>query len=201
MATPARSPERPGGPTTIRRRVPAWLRLWPIYPAVVFLAFFFIYPATLLLVLLVLLGRSGAVNDLLTALGLVEYPVRMIYNFVGVMIGMVHALMPLCVLTMLSVMINIDTNLTKAASTLGARGGQAFWRVDLPLSVPGVAAGGLLVFITALGFFITPALLGGRKDTMLVQLIIFHIHEVLNLGFAGAISLLLLVTVLAIFLL
>ena len=75
---------------------------------------------------IVLLGRSGAVNDLLTALGLVEYPVRMIYNFVGVMIGMVHALMPLCVLTMLSVMINIDTNLTKAASTLGARGGQAF---------------------------------------------------------------------------
>ena len=283
MATLARSPERPGGPTAIRRRVPAWLRLWPVYPAVVFLAFFFVYPATLLLGLsvvddggaltaehyirlfrsdlyvkvliitlkvagwttllslvagypvayllatvrgntrnmliiwvlmpfwtsflvrtfawIVLLGRSGAVNDLLTALGLVEFPVRMIYNFVGVMIGMVHALMPLCVLTMLSVMINIDTNLTKAASTLGARGGQAFWRVYFPLSVPGVAAGGLLVFITALGFFITPALLGGRKDTMLVQLIIFHIHEVLNWGFAGAISLLLLVTVLAIFLL
>lgn len=148
---------------------------------------------------IVLLGRSGAVNDLLVALGLVEYPVRMIYNFTGVMIGMVHALMPLCVLTMLSVMINIDTNLTRAASTLGARGGQAFWRVYFPLSVPGVAAGGLLVFITALGFFITPALLGGRKDTMIVQLIIFQIHEVLNWAFAGAISLLLLVTVLAIF--
>ena len=148
---------------------------------------------------IVLLGRSGAVNDLLVALGLVEYPVRMIYNFTGVMIGMVHALMPLCVLTMLSVMINIDTNLTRAASTLGARGGQAFWRVYFPLSVPGVAAGGLLVFITALGFFITPALLGGRKDTMIVQLIIFQIHEVLNWAFAGAIALLLLVTVLAIF--
>lgn len=264
-----------------RRRRPAWLRFWPIAPAVVFLLFFFVYPATLLLGLsavgadgapsvehyvrlfqsdlyvkvllitlevagwttllslvagypvayllatvrgstrnmliiwvlmpfwtsflvrtfawIVLLGRSGAVNDLLVALGLVEYPVRMIYNFVGVMIGMVHALMPLCVLTMLSVMINIDTNLTRAASTLGARGGQAFWRVYFPLSVPGVAAGGLLVFITALGFFITPALLGGRKDTMIVQLIIFQIHEVLNWAFAGAISLLLLVTVLAIF--
>ena len=281
MTTSARLPEPPGGRAAARRRGPAWLRFWPIAPAVVFLVFFFVYPAALLLGLsavdaegaptiehyarlfrsdlyvkvllitlkvagwttllslvagypvayllatvrdntrnmliiwvlmpfwtsflvrtfawIVLLGRSGAVNDLLVALGLVEYPVRMIYNFTGVMIGMVHALMPLCVLTMLSVMINIDTNLTRAASTLGARGGQAFWRVYFPLSVPGVAAGGLLVFITALGFFITPALLGGRKDTMIVQLIIFQIHEVLNWAFAGAIALLLLVTVLAIF--
>ena len=98
---------------------------------------------------------------------------------------------------MLSVMENIDQNLTKAASTLGARGGQAFWRVYFPLSVPGVAAGGMLVFITALGFFITPALLGGARDTMIVQVIIFQIQEVLNWGFAGAVSMLLFVSVVA----
>jgi putative spermidine/putrescine transport system permease protein len=148
---------------------------------------------------MVLLGRSGAVNDLLLALDLVEFPIRMIYNFTGVMIGMVHALMPLGVLTMLSVMENIDSNLSKAGATLGGRPSQTFWRIYFPLSLPGVAAGGLLIFITALGFFITPALLGGRKETMIVQVIIFQIHEVLNWGFAGAISVLLLVTVLLIF--
>tara|TARA_Y100000294_G_scaffold9425_2_gene9001 strand:+ start:965 stop:2773 length:1809 start_codon:yes stop_codon:yes gene_type:complete len=148
---------------------------------------------------IVLLGRHGALNELLLALGIVDAPVRIIFNFTGVMIGMVHALMPLCVLTMMSVMENIDRNLVSAASTLGARGGQAFWRVYFPLSLPGVAAGGMLVFITALGFFITPALLGGARETMIVQVIIFQIHEVLNWGFAGAIAMLLLVSVLVIF--
>ena len=148
---------------------------------------------------IVLLGRHGALNELLLALGIVDAPVRIIFNFTGVMIGMVHALMPLCVLTMMAVMENIDRNLVSAASTLGARGGQAFWRVYFPLSVPGVAAGGMLVFITALGFFITPALLGGARETMIVQVIIFQIHEVLNWGFAGAIAMLLLVSVLVIF--
>ena len=148
---------------------------------------------------IVLLGRHGALNELLLALGFVDAPVRLIFNFTGVMIGMVHALMPLCVLTMLSVMENIDRNLMSAASTLGARGGQSFWRVYFPLSIPGVAAGGMLVFITSLGFFITPALLGGARDTMIVQVIIFQIQEVLNWGFAGAIAMLLLVAVLLIF--
>ena len=148
---------------------------------------------------IVLLGRHGALNELLLALGIVDAPVRIIFNFTGVMIGMVHALMPLCVLTMMAVMENIDRNLVSAASTLGARGGQAFWRVYFPLSLPGVAAGGMLVFITALGFFITPALLGGARETMIVQVIIFQIHEVLNWGFAGAIAMLLLVSVLVIF--
>ncbi len=148
---------------------------------------------------LVLLGRKGALNDLMLTLGIVEYPVKIIYNFTGVMIGMVHALMPLCVLTMLAVMENIDKNLTSAASTLGARGGQAFWRIYFPLSLPGVAAGGLLIFITSLGFFITPALLGGAKDTMIVQVIIFQVDSMLNWSFAGAISMFLLVTVLIFF--
>jgi putative spermidine/putrescine transport system permease protein len=78
---------------------------------------------------IVLLGRQGTINDWLQQLGIVDAPVKLIYNFAGVMIGMVHALMPLAVVTMLAVMRNIDESLPKAASTLGARDGQSFWRV------------------------------------------------------------------------
>jgi putative spermidine/putrescine transport system permease protein len=141
---------------------------------------------------MILLGRNGAVNHLLLALGVTDAPVSLIYNFTGVMIGMVHAMMPLAILTMVSVMQNIDTTLVKAAHTLGARGGQAFWRIYFRLSLPGVAAAGLLVFITALGFFITPALLGGARETMISQVIITVIQELLNWRFAGALSLVLL---------
>ncbi|HEV2546855.1 MAG TPA: ABC transporter permease subunit [Stellaceae bacterium] len=141
---------------------------------------------------MILLGRNGAVNRLLTALGIIDAPLSLIFNFTGVMIGMVHAMMPLAILAMLSVMQNIDMTLVKAARTLGARGGQSFWRIYFRLSLPGLAAAGLLVFITALGFFITPALLGGRRETMLAQVIISVIQEVLNWRFAGALSVVLL---------
>ena len=142
---------------------------------------------------MILLGRNGAVNRLLIALGVTEAPVALIFNFTGVMIGMVHAMMPLGILAMLSVMQRIDTNLVSAARTLGARGGQAFWRIYFPLSLPGVAAGGLLVFITALGFFITPALLGGRREIMISQVIISVVQELMNWRFAGALSVMLLI--------
>jgi putative spermidine/putrescine transport system permease protein len=123
----------------------------------------------------------------------------MLFNMTGVMVGMVHALMPLAVLTMLSVMENIDRNLMPAASTLGARGGQAFWRIYFPLSLPGVAAAGLLVFITAIGFFITPALLGSPRQTMITQVVIQQVEEMLNYPFAGAIAMLMLATALFVF--
>jgi putative spermidine/putrescine transport system permease protein len=148
---------------------------------------------------IVLLGRRGAINTTLQSLGLTDGPIDMLFNMTGVMVGMVHALMPLAVLTMLSVMETIDRNLMPAASTLGARGGEAFWRIYFPLSLPGVAAAGLLVFITALGFFITPALLGSPKQTMITQVIIQQVDEMLNYPFAGAISMLLLVASLVVF--
>ena len=148
---------------------------------------------------IVLLGRKGAVNRWLEALGIIDAPLSMIYNFTGVMIGMTHALMPLAILTMTAVMQQIPTNLVPAAGTLGARGGQAFWRIYFPLSLPGVAAAGLLVFITALGFFITPALLGGARETMITQVIIENIQSSLNWGFAGSVSMLLLVASLIVF--
>src|SRR5262249_34950482 len=90
-------------------------------------------------------------------------------------------------------------NLPKAAATLGARGGHSFWRIYFPLSLPGVAAAGLLVFISAVGFFIIPALLGGRRETMITQVIIEQVQDLMNWAFAGSISLLLLATALVVF--
>ena len=148
---------------------------------------------------IVLLGRRGAINSFLETVGLTDAPLAMLFNMTGVMVGMVHALMPLAVLSMLSVMETIDRSLMPAASTLGARGGQAFWRIYFPLSLPGVAAAGLLVFITALGFFITPALLGSPRQTMITQVVIQQVEEMLNYPFAGAIAMLLVATALFVF--
>nr|WP_245964706.1 ABC transporter permease subunit [Trinickia dinghuensis] len=148
----------------------------------------------------VLLGHNGVINWALMKLGIIHEPLNLLYSLGAVIVGMVHALMPLAILTMLSVMENVDRRLTSAAATLGARPGTVFWKVYFPLSLPGVSAGALMVFVTAIGFFITPALLGGRHETMITQLIIDQVMQALNWGFAGAISLLLLVVVLCVFL-
>ena len=148
---------------------------------------------------IVILGRNGVVNQLLTALGLQDTPTNLLYSLGAVLVGMVHALMPLAVMTMLAVMENIDRNLPRAALTLGARPGTAFWRIYFPLSMPGVAAGAIMVFVTAIGFFIFPQLLGGRKEIMITQLIIEQVQQLMNWGFAGSISVLMLVVVLAVF--
>jgi len=148
---------------------------------------------------MILLERHGVVNWALMHLGLIDQPLSLLYNLPAVLIGMVHSLMPLAILTMLSVMENIDQRLPSAAATLGARPGTVFWRVYFPLSLPGVASAALMVFVTAIGFFITPTLLGGRHDTMITQLIIDQVMQSLNWGFAGAISVLLLIVVLAVF--
>src|SRR5215204_2540573 len=150
---------------------------------------------------MILLGRNGAVNKLLVSLGITDAPLSLIFNFTGTMIGMVHAMMPLTVMAMLSVMLRLDQTLVSAARTLGARAGSAFWQIFFRMSVPGVASAGLLVFISALGFFITPALLGGRQQTMISQVIISIIQEVLNWRFASALAVLLLAASALVFLL
>lgn len=147
---------------------------------------------------LILLGRKGAINDWLATMSLIDAPLPLIYNRAGVLIGMVQALMPIAVLTMVTVMRTIDPALVGAASTLGARGGQSFWRIYLPLSMPGVAAGALLVFVLSLGFFITPALLGSGREVLIAQVIIEQIEQLLNWGFAGAVSVLFLFATLAV---
>ncbi|MCS7051664.1 MAG: ABC transporter permease, partial [Thermomicrobium sp.] len=120
---------------------------------------------------MVLLQRQGVLNRWLLEWGLIDEPLRMMYNRIGVLVGMTHVLLPFMVLPAYAVMRGIDRNLLRAAANLGASPFHAFLRVFLPLSLPGVAAGSLLVFILALGFFITPALMGGRTDMMIAQLI------------------------------
>lgn len=149
---------------------------------------------------MIVLGRNGLLNSVLTTLG-VETPPRLIFNYAGVMIGISHALLPIAILTMSAVMEGIPKDLVRAAGTLGARPGHAFLRVYLPLSMPGVAAAGLMVFISALGFFITPALLGGPRETMIAQTIIDNVQVLLNWGYASAIAMMLLLATFVIFLL
>ena len=149
---------------------------------------------------MVLLGRRGVFNSILTGLGVIDAPIRMLYNIFSVHIGMVHMMMPFMILALLGVMSGIDRSLLKVAESLGASRFQAFVRIFVPLSLPGVGAGSLLVFIFSLGFFITPALLGGRGSTMISMLIEQQV-SLLNWGFASALSLLLLVVTVLFFLL
>ncbi len=139
---------------------------------------------------LIILGRNGVLNRLLLAAGLIDHPLGLLHGRGGVMVGMVQAMLPLAVLTMLPVMLAIDRRLNDAARTLGASSVQAFWRVFFHLALPGLAAAGLLVFISALGYFITPALLGGPHDTMLAQLIITEVQEMMDWNFGGALAVL-----------
>jgi putative spermidine/putrescine transport system permease protein len=146
---------------------------------------------------MVLLGRNGLVNQWLVALGLAERPLPLLYNQAGVLIGMSYILLPFMVLTLFSVMRGIDPALVRAAHSLGASRFQAFRRVFLPLSLPGVAGGALLVFILSLGFFITPALMGGPGDIMIAMLIEREVEITLNWSFASALAVILLALTLA----
>lgn len=141
---------------------------------------------------MVLLGRNGVVNQSLTWLGLTDAPLPLLYNTGGVFIGMTYVLLPYMVLTVYSVMRGIDPALVRAAHSLGASRWQAFRKVFLPLSRPGIAGGTLLVFILSLGFFITPALMGGPSDVMIAMLIEREVEFTLNWSFASALAVILL---------
>lgn len=137
---------------------------------------------------LVLLQRNGVVNQLLQALGLIREPLSLVYNELGVYVGMIHILLPYMILSLYGVMRGIDPTLLRAAASLGAGEWQAFRRVYVPLSLPGVAAGSVMLFVLGLGFFITPALLGGGKVTMVAVLIEANVREALNWPLAAALS-------------
>lgn len=149
---------------------------------------------------LVLLQRNGVVNQLLRGLGLIREPIPLVYNELGVYVGMVHILLPFMVLSLYGVLRGIDPTLLRAAANLGATDWQAFWRVFFPLSLPGVTAGSTLLFAVGLGFFITPALLGGGKVTLIAMLIEANVRETLDWPLAAALSALLLLTTLAVLL-
>jgi putative spermidine/putrescine transport system permease protein len=130
----------------------------------------------------VLLRRAGLVNALLLATGLIRRPLPLMWNEFGVVLGMVHAMLPYGILPLAAQMGGIDPRLAAAARGLGAGRAQAFRRVFLPLSLPGVAGAGVLVFIFSLGFYVTPALLGGGRVTMLAEYIALQIQSLVRWG-------------------
>jgi putative spermidine/putrescine transport system permease protein len=140
-----------------------------------------------------LLGRDGAVNQSMIALGFWGSPAPMMHNTVGVLVGMVHIMVPFMILSIYSVMRGIDNSLLRAAESLGARPIVSHATVYLPLAMPGVAAGALLVFIFSIGFYITPALLGSPQDIWIAMLVEMQVNQVLNWNFGAAIALVLLV--------
>jgi ABC-type spermidine/putrescine transport system permease subunit I len=148
---------------------------------------------------IIVLQRNGVLNSILEHFGLIDTPWKLLHNRFGVIVGMTHIFVPYIVFPIYSVMMGMDLNLEKAAQNLGAGRWQTFWRVTFPLSLPGIGAGALLVFIMALGFFITPALLGGRKDQMLSNLIQIQVVDLLNWPFASAMSVILLAVTLIVF--
>jgi putative spermidine/putrescine transport system permease protein len=150
---------------------------------------------------MVLLGTNGILNKTLQALQVIAEPIKILYTFNGVVIGMAYVMLPLAVLTLESVMRNVDPNVMRAAHNLGASKAQAFWRIFFPLTLPGVAGGALLVFITSLGYYITPTLLGGPKDAVIAMLIARQVEYSMNWGFASSLAVLLLATTLVGFLL
>jgi len=148
---------------------------------------------------MVLLQREGIINSILLKLGVISAPLKMMFNPIGVVIGMVHILLPFMILPLLAVMKGIDRNLLKAAENLGARPAVAWWKVFFPLSLPGIGAGSVLVFMMGIGFFITPSLLGGPKDIMISMAIEAQVNEMVNWELASALSVILLTITVAIF--
>ncbi|KKK57295.1 hypothetical protein LCGC14_3055900, partial [marine sediment metagenome] len=148
---------------------------------------------------MIILGRYGVVNDILMLLGWTSNPLKLMYNRFGVYVGMVYVMLPFAILPMLSVMQGIDRNLIRAADNLGSTPWQSFWHVFFPLSIPGVGAALLLTFIRSTGFFVTPALMGGPRETMIAISIQTQLEEVINWGFASALSVVLLIIVLFLF--
>lgn len=146
---------------------------------------------------LVLLQRQGLINTWGIKLGLWEAPLALVHNLNGTLIGMVHIMLPFLVLPVYGSMRAIDRDYMKAASNLGASPVRAFWLVFLPLSLPGLLAGGLMVFILCLGFYVTPAVLGGGKVTMVANRIATDIEIFFNWGAASALGVILFVLTIA----
>jgi ABC-type spermidine/putrescine transport system permease subunit I len=146
---------------------------------------------------MVLLGRRGLLNEALLAAGIIDHPLRILNTSVAVHIAMIHILLPYMILPVANVLRQIDPSLPRAALGLGATPWRVFREIVLPLSMPGVAAGVLLVFVLSLGFYITPALVGGPRD-MTVSMLIAQQVDQLNWPYAACLSAALLVVTLAI---
>ena len=144
----------------------------------------------------VLLRREGVFNSALLSLGLIDRPLALIWNELGVVIGMVHYMLPYAVLPLYANMRDIDQRCIAAARGLGASRRQTFFRIFLPLSVPGIVGAGILVFVYSLGFFVTPAILGGGKTLMIAEFIRLQIVDILRWGTGTMLATVLIATVL-----
>lgn len=147
----------------------------------------------------ILLQEQGLINGFLMSTGVINSPLALIFNRAGVIIAMTHVLLPLMVLPIYSVLLTIPTNLMPAATSLGAHPLRAFLHVMLPLSVRGVISGSLLVFMTAVGYYITPALVGGAGDQMISAVIAFYSTQTANWSMASALGIVLLAVTLILY--
>lgn len=147
---------------------------------------------------LVLLQKRGLVNDWGISLGLWEEPLKLVHNMSGTLIGMVHIMLPFLILPVYGAMKSMDRDFLKAASNLGASPVKAFWTVFFPLSAPGLIAGSLIVFVLCLGFYVTPAVLGGGKVIMVSMKIASNIELFVNWGAASAMGVVLLLLTVAV---
>ncbi|CAN7271695.1 ABC transporter permease [Pararhizobium sp. LjRoot235] len=148
---------------------------------------------------MVLLQRTGVINKTLMGLGLVSEPLPLVNNLVGVTIGMTYIMLPFIILPLYGVIRKIDPAILQAAALCGATRWQALTRVLIPLAAPGMVAGALMVFVMSLGYFVTPALLGGTANMMLAELIAQFVQSLVNWGMGGAAALVLLVVTLALY--
>ena len=150
---------------------------------------------------IVMLQQQGVLNDILVSLGVIGEDGRllMVYNQTGTIVAMTHILLPFMVLPLYSIMKTIPPSYMRAARSLGANQWTAFWRVYVPQTVAGIGAGGVLVFIIAIGYYITPALVGGQSGQMISNFIAFHMQRSLNWGLAAALGTILLVTVIVLY--
>lgn len=149
---------------------------------------------------ILILNPQGIINTALLDLGLISSPLEIVYNLLGVLIGMSQIMLPYLILPLYAVMTKLDPQLANAARTLGAGPLKTFINVYFPLTLPGVMAGVLLVFTISLGFFVIPAILGGARGLLLAQMIEFNVNTSLNWGMASALSTSLLAATLVLYL-
>ena len=142
---------------------------------------------------LVMLQRNGLINNFAIDLGIWDTPIKLAHNLNGTLIGMVHIMLPFLVLPLYAAMRRIDRQALQAAANLGATPVQAFWQIFVPLSLPGVVAGSLIVFVLCLGFYVTPAVLGGGKVILVSMQITAILEDQFNWGAASALGVVLLV--------
>ncbi len=170
----------------VELRIIVFCLMFPLWTSVLVRAFSWV----------VLLQNNGLVNAFLIDIGLLDKPASLIRNELGVLIGMVHVMIPYATLPIYSAMRGIDPRLNQAARSLGATSWPAFWRIFFPLTLPGIGAGMILVFIISIGFYVTPIVLGGGKVVMVAEYISVQITETLRWGLGSMLATTLLVVVL-----